>query len=306
MDLKRLRYFIRIAEDGSLTRASSFLGIAQPALSRQMRLLEEETGATLFTRAARGMRLTDEGEYLRACVAAPLRELELAFQNIRSFPAQVEAQFAIGIAANLAEMLSAPLALHLHATFPKVRFKLIDGMTGSLIDWLGRGIVDFVLIEGSAADGQLRERRLAPLPLVLGGLATSQLPPDKPVRFADAVALPLVQTSHHLGVRSVIDDCMARTRTKLNIAMEADSARLIRELLQNGLGYAILPACYFAAGIGAGGLRTWAIVDPAPEIVPTVASRGNNPLSGGLTGAIEDAIADTFQRCRAGAVPEAS
>ena len=66
MDVRRLSYFMRIAEDGSLTRAANMLRIAQPALSRQMRLLEEELGVALFTRMARGMRrlaaIVDGGE----------------------------------------------------------------------------------------------------------------------------------------------------------------------------------------------------------------------------------------------------
>jgi len=300
MDLKRLRYFVRIAEDGSLTRAASFLGIAQPALSRQMRLLEEETGVALFARTARGMRLTEEGEYLRGSVEGPLRELDLAFRNIRSFPTQVEAQFAIGIASNLAEHLSTPLALHLRAAFPKVRFKLIDSMTGSLIDWLGRGVVDFVLIEGSAADDRLRERRLLTLPLVLGGPAGGELPggvpSGGPVRFADAAALPLVLTSHHLGVRSVLEECAARTRQSLNIVMEADSARLICALVDEGVGFTILPECYFAESVRQGLLQTWPIVDPVPELVLTSATRANSRFAGGLTGAIEDAIAELALR----------
>jgi LysR family transcriptional regulator, nitrogen assimilation regulatory protein len=66
MENRRLSYFVRIAEDGSLTKAAGVLRIAQPALSRQIRLLEEELGVSLFSRTARGMQLTEEGEYLRA------------------------------------------------------------------------------------------------------------------------------------------------------------------------------------------------------------------------------------------------
>lgn len=69
MEIKRISYFVRIAEDGSLTKAAGILRFAQPALSRQMRLLEEELGVTLFNRTARGMRLTEESEYLRAAAA---------------------------------------------------------------------------------------------------------------------------------------------------------------------------------------------------------------------------------------------
>ncbi|MET0364038.1 MAG: LysR family transcriptional regulator [Sphingobium sp.] len=291
MELKRLRYFLRIASDGSLTKAAGVLGIAQPALSRQMRLLEEELGVSLFTRTARGMRLTDEGEYLRAAAAGPLRELEMAFQNIRTFPAPAQAQFAIGIASNLSDLLAAPLALHLRSLFPSVRFKLVDGITGSLTDWLKRGIVDFVLVEEAVRSEQFRERVLTSLPLVLGGPPDSPLPPEQHIRFADAAGLPLVQTSHHIGIRGVLDDCAGRMGMKLNILFEADNARLIRSLLEAGTGYSILPQCYFLPAIQNGTLRIWPITDPVPEITLALASRTNSQLSARLAHEIEDALA---------------
>src|SRR3974390_1593235 len=97
MELKRLRYFLRIAEEGSLGRASNALGIAQPALSRQMRMLEDEFGAPLFHRTRNGMQLTEEGSQLRAAVAGPLRLLELATQSARSISGKVEYSVALGL-----------------------------------------------------------------------------------------------------------------------------------------------------------------------------------------------------------------
>jgi LysR family transcriptional regulator, nitrogen assimilation regulatory protein len=74
VDFKRLGYFAQIAELGSLTRAAERMGIAQPSLSRQMRLLEEELGVTLFTRGPRGMQLTEAGELLRSRIVGPMRQ----------------------------------------------------------------------------------------------------------------------------------------------------------------------------------------------------------------------------------------
>jgi len=101
METRRLKYFVRIAEDGSLMRAAGVLRIAQPALSRQLRLLEEDLGLTLFRRTPRGMQLTQEGELLRVAVAGPLRELELALQNIRSLSARVEGNIVLGMPSNI-------------------------------------------------------------------------------------------------------------------------------------------------------------------------------------------------------------
>src|SRR5215471_7971497 len=127
MDTRRLRYFVRIAEDGSLTRAAGVLRIAQPALSRQIRLLEEELGIALFNRTARGMQLTEEGEHLRACVAGPLRSLELALQNARSFSSHIEGNFTLGMTSGIGEILAKPLVLRMSSEFPNIKLRIVEG-----------------------------------------------------------------------------------------------------------------------------------------------------------------------------------
>jgi len=91
MELRRLRYFLRIAAEGSLGSAARSLHIAQPALSRQMQLLEADLGVQLFQRVPRGMQLTEEGDYLREALSHPVQQIEAALQNARSFSTRVEA-----------------------------------------------------------------------------------------------------------------------------------------------------------------------------------------------------------------------
>src|SRR5215213_7880271 len=97
MDTHRLKYFLRIADEGSITRAAGVLGIAQPALSRQVRLLEEDLGVTLFRRTRRGVELTEEGERLRASTAGPLRLLDIAVQYAGSPVARLERGMRLGM-----------------------------------------------------------------------------------------------------------------------------------------------------------------------------------------------------------------
>ena len=96
----RLKYFLRIAEEGSITRAAGVLGIAQPALSRQLQLLEEDLGVALFRRTRRGVELTEPGERLRASTAGPLRQLELAVQYAGSPLARIERGLLFGNGAD--------------------------------------------------------------------------------------------------------------------------------------------------------------------------------------------------------------
>ena len=78
-------------------RAASVLGIAQPALTRQVRLLEEALGVPLFIRSRRGMQLTEDGEQLRAAIRKPMREIELALQNVGAPSAPIEGIVVLGM-----------------------------------------------------------------------------------------------------------------------------------------------------------------------------------------------------------------
>jgi LysR family transcriptional regulator, nitrogen assimilation regulatory protein len=278
MENRRLSYFVRIAEDGSLTKAAGVLRIAQPALSRQIRLLEEELGVALFNRTARGMQLTEEGEYLRASVAGPLRAMELALQNVRSFSSRIEGNFTIGMPPSISEILARPLVLRMNSEFPNIKLRMVEGLTASLADWLGRGILDFALLEEASRDDRLTDRELFSQPLMLVGGPDSGLAPDQIMAFEKAVRLPLILPTHHLGIRGVFTDAVAKLRTAADIRFEADSCRLMKELAESGIGYAILPFAYFRHEYAAGRLRYCPIVKPK-LLLPTVLSHRINNRS---------------------------
>src|ERR1700742_3018614 len=146
MDTHRLKYFLRVAEEGSITRAAKVLGIAQPALSRQVQLLEEDLGVTLFRRNRRGVELTEEGERLRASTAAPLRQLELAVQYAGSPLARLKRGMRLGMTETAAGILAAPVIATLTTMFPQVSFSVSVGSTDQLVKELLNGAVDVALI----------------------------------------------------------------------------------------------------------------------------------------------------------------
>ena len=267
METKRLGYFVRVAKDGSLTKASGVLRIAQPALSRQMRLLEEELGFALFHRSARGMTLTGEGEQLLATVSGPLRELEMAVHNSRTSASRIEGNITLGMPANISDVSAVPFALKMIADFPSIKIRIIDGPTGTLIDWLHRGVIDFAVLEGPSRNERLSDYPILSEPLMLVGPPASDLAPDRPVPFAKAARLPLILPSHHLGLREVVNEAAAAESTPLNIRFEADSTRLAMRLVVSGVGFAILPRSRSSRGVARSELRH------APISAPTLSLR---------------------------------
>lgn len=290
METRRLKYFARIADDGSLMKASGVLRIAQPALSRQLRLLEEELGVQLFQRTSRGMRLTEEGERLRIAIAGPLRELDLALQNVRSGSRRVEGNVTIGMPSSIGNTLARRLVLRLNASLPGVRLRIVEGPTGSLMDWLIRGVVDFALLEEAASDERLSNRELRREPLMLVGPAATDFIARRTVSFRDVARLPLIIPSHHMGIRSVVDAAARKVRKNLNVCFEIDSVKLMQELVEQELGYAILPYSYFRSAQTEGRLRYVPIGNPALSLTTYLSRRNYHPTNPTVANVIENAI----------------
>ncbi|HTR70566.1 MAG TPA: LysR family transcriptional regulator [Mycobacteriales bacterium] len=262
MDTHRLKYFLRIAEEGSMSRASRVLGIAQPALSRQMRLLEADLGVTLFRRTSRGVELTDEGEQLQATTAAPLRQLELAMQWVGSPGGRVDRLLVVGMPATIAAVLATPLLIRIGTTFPHVSLRVTVAESGQLVERMMTDEIDFAVIYGPPADERPFYNDLLAEDVALVGGPASNLAPDRPVRFAALADLPLVLPPIQPGLGYTIQHIALRQKVTIASCIETDSLEVSKQLVAAGLGYGIVPLSSCACERAAGTLRYAPIVDP--------------------------------------------
>jgi LysR family nitrogen assimilation transcriptional regulator len=240
MDTHRLKYFLRIAEEGSITRAAGLLGIAQPALSRQLQLLEDDLGVALFRRTRRGVELTEAGERLRASTAAPLRQLELAVQYAGSPLARLDRNVLLGIPETTVDVLAAPLMRSLTTAFPTAVFSVTVGSTDQLVEAMLKGAVDVALIN-PVPDERVFYREMLAEDLVLVGGADSNLEPTTPVTFIDAVALPLVIPRSPSGIGTLLQNAALRTKVNISYRTTTDSLQVTKRLIEAGLVYGVLP-----------------------------------------------------------------
>jgi LysR family transcriptional regulator, nitrogen assimilation regulatory protein len=241
MDLQRLKTFLKVAELGSLSKASDRMRIAQPALSRQIRLLEDEIGVPLFARHRRGMELTLAGETLMNRISGLLRQLDQSIADVRSLAGEATGPVAFGIVPTASYILAGRLATRVTKDAPDISLRIVEGYTGHLIDWLHRGEIDVAILYGPEADFHMHVEELMLEDLVLVGPADSALSPKQPVTVAEFARLPLVLPSHPHGLRLVVENAAARARAKLKVCFEADSFRVLKDLVENGLGYTALP-----------------------------------------------------------------
>lgn len=264
MDFKRLGYFAQIAEAGSLTRTSERLGIAQPSLSRQMRLLEQELGVTLFIRGPRGMQLTEAGELLRARITGPLRQIGHAIYEVRSLPTEAGGSVVFGLPPTIIHILAGPLTRHVATSAPNISLRIVDGYSGHLLDWMRRGELDGAILYGPTPPG-LNATKLIEDELVLVGPSESPATADGVLDFKRLEELPLILPSPAHGLRVALEMAAAKAQTKLNVKHPADSFHLMKELVESGLGYTILPHFSVSREIDSGRLTFSNIRNPAAK-----------------------------------------
>ena len=297
MDLRQLRTFSCVAELGSLSKASDTLRVAQPALSRQIKLLEHELRAELFTRNGRGMVLTDAGRLLLARTAGIVRQIDQVRDEIQSAGGPPSGRVVLGLVPTVSCVISARLARRTVDKYPGISLCIVESYSGHLMEWLHRGEMDLALIYGPSSDLHLTVQSLGRDTIVAVGPRGSGLAQKKQVDIGWLLRQRLVLPSHSHGLRALIEHAAAKKKLKLDVKLEADSFRVLTSLVEEGLGYTLLPPSSVRNEVAAGRLETAAIAKPAPMRELTLASPIDHPGSTAIT-LITELIRDELSACR--------
>jgi len=279
MEFGQLRTLIHVAELGSLSKAADRLGIAQPALSRQVRLLEEELGVRLFARHGRGMILTDKGREIldRAIrVMADLEEIRAAASDV---DAPLRGRIGIGFPPTVADIISVPLVAAFGKAHPQAELRLVGAYTGYLIDGLHRGEIDVAVLYDPHAARSLRSEPLLLEKLFLIGPSGSGFSGDGAVAFRDLDGKRLLLPSTRHGLRTIVEKCAAEAGIALDVAVETDSYATLKDLVRHGHGWTILPLAPIHDDIAVGRLAAAPLIDPAPVRRLVLAYPSDRPVS---------------------------
>ena len=257
MDLRSIRYFVQIADCGSITRAAGNLGIAQPALSRQLRAMEEELGMPLLVRLPRGVRLTAAGrQFLDHCRRA-LRELDRGREELRANRDSPRGQVIFGVSPTLGPLLVPGVVERVRRQCPQVALKIVEHFSTLLFDGLLTGRIDVALLTNPSVTRALRFSPLISEPIVV--LAAPQ--PRDARRFytlAELSRTPVIVTE---AIRAIVDDQIGRYGARLNVDFEVNAVEAIGQLLLRGVGPAVMPVSTFHAEIASGRVVAFPIAD---------------------------------------------
>ncbi len=264
MDVSQLRTLIHVAELGSLSKASDRLHIAQPALSRQVRLLEEELGARLFERHGRGMVPTEKGQEVLRHALRVMAELEEIRAVVSDEDAPLRGHVSIGMPPTASDILSEPLVSAFRDTHPEATLRIVSAYSGYLLDWMHRGEIDAAILYDPKSARTLRIHPLLEERLFLIGPPTSNFSQERPVSFSQLADQRLLLPSVGHGLRSILDRYAEETGIVLNVKVEADSYSTLKSLVRNGHGVTVLPLAPIHEELSAGRLAAAPLVDPVP------------------------------------------
>ncbi len=265
MDIAQLRTLLHVAELGSLSKAADRLNIAQPALSRQVRLLEEELGVRLFDRHGRGMAVTQAGQDVLRHAQRIMVEMEEIRATVSDQDAPLRGHVAIGMPPTVADILSVPLVSAFQARHPKATLRIVSAYSGYILDWLHRGQIDVAILFESRSSRSLRSVHFLEEELHLIGPPKSGLQCQTPIDFQDLPDFRLLLPSTGHGLRNVVDDCATSMHVVLQTGVEADSYSTLKSLVSSGHGYTILPLAPLHEEISAGKLSYAPLKNPTPK-----------------------------------------
>ncbi len=240
MELRQLRYLVRIIELGSISRAALDLALVPSALSQQISRLESELSTRLLQRSPKGVVPTEAGLAFFREAQLVLRHAEQAARAAQQ--SRLSGSVSVGLAPTTAAVLGLPLMRAMRERYPDVRLHMVESLSGHLTGMLNARQLDLAMLFNTHAG-----RRWSVMPLLEEKLFLIQsrrtlagrLPAR--VRVAQLAGVPLILPTGPHGLRSTLEAAFERAKCKLTLVAEIDSLALLMDAVDSGLGSTLQP-----------------------------------------------------------------
>lgn len=260
MKLRQLQYFLRVVEMQNITRAAESLHVAQPALSQQINLLEDELGVKLLARGSKGVNATPEGQLLYRHAQTILRQVENTKSLLSKTTSQVSGSVSIGLPSSTARLICLPLLTTAKQVFPSVVIEIVDTPSADLTKLVMQGRVDFAI----SPDQQII-KGLMRVPLFTEEL---YLLTHHSLNFTRARVsveqmcdLPFVLPSPPNQLRAMFDQLFHAERQTYNLFAEASTSAILVPFVAAGLAATVLPYSAAKPELASGQIKNHRIVN---------------------------------------------
>ena len=280
MNLRRLQYFVKIVDVGSLTQAADILHVAQPALSQQLATLEGEVRQQLLLRTKRGVIPTEAGKVLYRHAQLILRQCEQAKSDMNAAGQRLAGAVSVGLAPGTAAAgLALPLLRTVRTRHPDIVLYLAETYGTTLSELVMSGRMDLAVlygggtpVHGLAFSTLLRER------LCLVGPQTTETPPAS-IPLRQIVGMDLYLPRPYNVVRKMVDDACAGIGIEPQVVAEIELAGTLISVIAAGLGATILPELMARQVVASSASWLSRIVEPSIEAPLALCRSDHLPLS---------------------------
>ena len=264
MNLRNLRYFVEIVEHGSMKRAAESLYVAQPALSQQVKKLEEDLGVKLLSRSVRGVVPTAAGQALLQHARLILDQVHEAREAILAGQCEPQGDVVLGLPSSISAALSVPLIVRMQEALPKVSLRVVEGTSGYVLEWLRAGQLDLCVLHEVQREPGVSAELLLHEELFLIERAQER-PRRKSVSFAELGGMDLILPGRHHGLRAMLELVARQHDVKLAPKVEIDAFTQMKALARLGIGKTILSRAAVAEELARGELNAVRISAPRLE-----------------------------------------
>ncbi len=242
MDLKQLEYFVQVAELGGFTRAAAVLHVAQPALSRQVRLLEVELRQPLLLRNGRGATLTPAGQRLLEHARGILQQVQRARLDLEAQRGAATGRITLALPPTVGRRLTTPLVAAFRERFPGAQLSVVETLSAYALEWLASGRVDCAVVYNVTPSPLIDLQPVLDEPLYL---VSRRAPGARrligaAVSFEQLAKCELVIPSRPHSIRMLLEAAMAAAGVRARVALEIESVAAMLELAAQGQMHAVL------------------------------------------------------------------
>jgi DNA-binding transcriptional LysR family regulator len=266
-DLRQLRYFLKVFEEGSISRAAGKLNVVQPAVSMQIRALERQLGARLFDRSRQGISPTPFGRRARTLLAPIVDALQAAGRTAAVGRAHARQTLRVGVLPGLDEesllvKATTSTIVDWRKGFPHIDLRVVEAHSGVLLEWLRENIIDVAVVEDMHGLTSFKETILSSEPLAILTSARHPIHAPGPIGMSEIAKLNLVLPSPRHGLRSLLDRKFVEEGLVLVPKLQLDSMAAAMRLVKDSGWATVMPASAVRQSIDSGILIAHPIVRP--------------------------------------------
>lgn len=239
MDFRSLRYFVCVAESRSFSKAADLLFVAQPALSRAVRKLEDELGAKLFVRTSAGVELTEAGSLLLQRARTLLRQLTQAADDVRAQGSSISGTVTLGLPPVTGEILVPTLVRRAAELLPGIRLRVVEGFSAYVYERLVNQELGLALLHSPVPHQSLAIEPLLVEPMHLVGPPRRRSGPRPATARLALDGLPLILPGPAHRLRLMLERALAERGIRRGPVIEVEGLATTKALIAAGLGYSL-------------------------------------------------------------------